>query len=75
MRGEVKEDASVFFLGALELVSSLRESLGSAMILSYSISFLCARLFVFVEVEYGYLYVAHVDGAVIVDVCIRFPVR
>jgi len=31
-------------------------------------------LFVFVEVEYGYLYVSHVDGSIVVDVCVRFPV-
>ncbi len=31
-------------------------------------------LFVFVEIEYGYLDVSHVDGVVVIDVCVGFPV-
>ena len=31
-------------------------------------------LFVFVEIEYGYLNVTHVYRAVVVDVCVGFPV-
>ena len=31
-------------------------------------------LFVFVEVEYRYGYVSHVDCRIIIDVCVGFPV-
>ena len=32
-------------------------------------------LLVFVEVEHAYGYVTRVDSAVIIDVCVRIPVR